>query len=121
MPEIFAFILGFGVAMIAIAYLTPDDYTGLVSRLALLESRYNQLEHKMATEVQAIAELTTQVTELTAAVTATTTFITDLKAQVAALTEAVANSGDVSGEVARLATLVDDAEKALLAAIAPAA
>ena len=107
--------------MITIAYLTPDDYTGLVSRLALLESRFNQLEHKMATEIQAIADLTTQVSELTAAVASVGLFITDLKAQVAALTAAVAASGDVSGEVEALAALVDKAEKDLLAAIAPPA
>ena len=75
----------------------------------------------MATEIEAVATLTTQVQELTAAVSVTTTFIADLKAQVAALQDAVANNSDVSGQVADLATLVDDAEKALLAAVTPPA
>jgi len=98
--------------MISVALISPDEYAGLVARITLLENR-------MATEVEAVANLNTQVQELTAAVSVTTAFITDLKAQVAALQEAVANNSDVSGQVADLATLVDDAEKALLGAVAP--
>ena len=98
--------------MFNVALISPDEYAGLVARITLLENR-------MATEVEAVANLTTQVSELTAAVGVTTTFIADLKAQIAALQEAIANNSDVSGEVTALATLVDDAERALLDAITP--
>lgn len=106
--------------MISIALISPDEYAGLVARLTLSEARITKLESQMATEVEAVANLTTQVTELTAAVAVTTTFITDLKAQVVALQEAVANAGDVSAEVTALAEIIDTAEKALLAAVTPA-
>lgn len=106
--------------MISIALISPDEYAGLVARLTLSEARITKLESQMATEVEAVANLTTKAQELTAAVSVTTAFIADLKAQVAALQEAVANNTDVSGQVAALATIIDDAEKALLAAVTPA-
>ena len=105
----------------AFVLLSPDEYAGLQARVALSETRISQLEQHMATEVQAVANLSTQVAELTAAVGVTTQLIADLRVQVGALEAAVANNTDVTEAVTAIAGLVDDAEKALLAAVTPPA
>ena len=98
--------------MTPVAFISPDEYAGLLARITLLENR-------MATEIEAVANLTTQVQELSAAVPVVKAFIVELKAQVVALQEAVANNTDVSGQVADLATIIDTAEQELLAVITP--
>jgi hypothetical protein len=89
-----------------IALLTPSDFRWILARLTLLE-------RQMATEVEAVANLTTQVTELTEAVGIVTTAFTDLKAQVAALEAAAAGNTDVAAQVTAIATTIDTAEQAL--------
>jgi len=89
-----------------IALLTPSDFRWILARL-------NLLERQMATEVEAVANLTTQVNELNEAVTIVTGAFATLKAQIAALEAAAAANSDVSAEVTAIAATIDTAEQAL--------
>jgi septal ring factor EnvC (AmiA/AmiB activator) len=108
----------------AFVLLSPDEYAGLQARVALSETRISQLEQKMATIAESLANANTQIAELSAAAALIPPFIAEQRAKIAelqALLEAMGNPADVAAAVQAIADSVDTVEKGILAAVTPPA